>query len=628
MSYLFSVKLKTYWKLGLSSVARVAFYRAACIIGWYRQRMPINYWGCGTVFYSSDLSSSPSISFESRAILLERAEALLKGKLCYFSDGMKQVGSPPDWFLDPFSGQRLSPGGHWSKVNEFSAADIKTVWEASRFEWVPLLARAWRVSGDSRYIDTLNQWLHDWVLRNPFNAGPNWKCGQEASIRIINLMLGSFLLDVQRNPSPALVALIELHCSRIRPTIKYAVAQNNNHGTSEAAALYLGGSWLLGVDPLIPVALRRQAQQWRDLGRTLLEDRVLHLVAVDGSFSQYSVNYHRVLVDTLCQVEVWRQEYGDKPFSRSYTERCQAAVEWLAQVTDADTGDAPNMGANDGARLYNLSSTPYRDFRATVQLASLLFNKYKVYAEGSWNEPLQWLGRNTNHDVVELRRDSVVHKNGGDVLLHGVNSHAMIRFAHFQFRPSHADCLHFDLWHKGRNILRDGGTYSYNTDPQFLDYFSGSRSHNTVQFDDRNQMPRLGRFLFGDWLSMSECGGIEKYNGSVSWSGAYYDRQKAWHRRFVSIENGIWKVIDTINGFEKKAVLRWRLIPDEWQLNKTICHSSHAQISVVTDAPVNRFELVTGWESLHYLQKTELPVLEVEVGPGRWTIETDIILKD
>ncbi len=627
MSSSLPVKLKTYWKLGFSSVTRVAAYRAACKTGLYGLLLPILTWDDGSLFYTPEPLPAPSISPESRTILLEHAEALLRGNMSYFSDEMKQVGSPPDWFIDPFSGNRLSPGGHWSKLNEFSATDIKTVWEASRFEWVPLLARAWRVSGDSRYIDTLNQWLHDWVLRNPYNSGPNWKCGQETSIRILNLMLGSFLLGTHSQPSPALTALIELHCSRIRPTIQYAIAQNNNHGTSEAAALYLGGMWLLEVDQQLPEQLRLKAQHWRDIGKSLLEERVMYLVAADGSFSQYSVNYHRVLIDTLSQVELWRQEFGDRPFSNPFAERCCAAVEWLNQVTDADTGDAPNLGANDGARLYDLSNTPYRDYRPTVQLASLLFNNSRAYGAGPWDEPLQWLGRSTSHDDAGARRDSMVHENGGYVVLHSGSSHAVIRFASFQFRPSHADCLHFDLWHNGKNILRDGGTYSYNTDPQWLDYFSGSKSHNTIQFDGRNQMSRLGRFLFGDWLSMSECSGIRQKDGSTSWTGAYQDRQQAWHRRTVTVKDDNWKVVDEIDGFKKSAVLRWRLLPDLWQLEGNVCCGRNAQLRVITAAPLKRFELVTGWESLCYLQKTEVPVLEVEFPPGSWEVTTEIILK-
>ena len=58
-----------------------------------------------------------------------------------------------------------------------------------------MLAQAWRIEGEERYLDTLNAWLLDWVKCNQVNSGVNWKCGQEASIRIINLLLTARLLD-------------------------------------------------------------------------------------------------------------------------------------------------------------------------------------------------------------------------------------------------------------------------------------------------------------------------------------------------------------------------------------------------------------------------------------------------
>ena len=33
----------------------------------------------------------------------------------------------------------------------------------------------------------------------------------------------------------------------------------------------------------------------------------------------------------------------------------------------------------------------------------------------------------------------------------------------YRFRPAHADPLHFDLWHQGVNLLRDGGSYASTT---------------------------------------------------------------------------------------------------------------------------------------------------------------------
>ncbi|MFA7062395.1 MAG: heparinase II/III-family protein, partial [Pedobacter sp.] len=395
---------------------------------------------------------------------------------------------------------------------------------------------------------------------------------------------------------------------------------------SEAAALFIGGAWLSAVTESIP--LQKDARRWQDTGRRWLENRLTTLVAEDGSFSQYSVNYHRVLVDTLCQVELWRTELKERPFSDRYIARCHAAVEWLATMTDTASGNAPNLGANDGARLYDLSSAPYRDFRPSVQLSSVLLRGGRTYEKGAWDEPLLWLGVGSSVNPVPQSDSSVIHKDGGDIILRGKDSWGMVRFAHFRFRPSHADCLHLDLWHNGENILRDGGTFSYNTEPRWLDYFSGTESHNTVQFDERNQMPRIGRFLFGKWLKMAECSDIRRKGASLFWTGAYTDWKHAPHRRSVSVNGNVWRVIDEVSGFRDKAVLRWRLIPEEWSLADNTCVSQRARLRISSTAPLRRLELTTGWESLYYQQKTELPVLEIEVAPGRWTIETEITLKD
>src|SRR3546814_4964922 len=78
--------------------------------------------------------------------------------------------------------------------------------------------------------------------------------------------------------------------------MSYAVAQANNHATSEAAALFIGGSWLAANGSRAGESLVRR-------GRQHLEKQVARLVEEDGSFSQYSLNYHRVLLDTLSIVE-------------------------------------------------------------------------------------------------------------------------------------------------------------------------------------------------------------------------------------------------------------------------------------------------------------------------------------
>src|SRR5690606_40482393 len=72
-----------------------------------------------------------------------------------------------------------------------------------------------------------------------------WRCGQETSIRIMKLFHTSMVLGNLKEISSTLALFAYEHLKRIEGNIGYAVAQNNNHGTSEAAALYVGACWLL-----------------------------------------------------------------------------------------------------------------------------------------------------------------------------------------------------------------------------------------------------------------------------------------------------------------------------------------------------------------------------------------------
>src|SRR5207237_687517 len=158
---------------------------------------------------------------------------------------------------------------------------------ASRLDWAVSFAQQ-AAAGSGPALGRLNAWLADWTEHNPAYKGHNWKCAQEVSFRVMHLALASLVLGQTATPPAALVDLLVMHLARIEPTIAYARAQQNNHGTSESAALFIGGSWLARMG-------RPQGARWAEQGRRLLEDRVARLIAADGSFSQHSVNYHRLM---------------------------------------------------------------------------------------------------------------------------------------------------------------------------------------------------------------------------------------------------------------------------------------------------------------------------------------------
>ena len=617
--------ITTLLRLGPKNVIVVVLYRLASRFNFFLKKMPQVKWTPSTIFYIPQNYIPKQFLFSKT--VLDHAVDIVDGKVRYFSDRQYHIGSPPDWFLNPVTGKKNSDSQlHWSKLGDFGSGDIKCVWEASRFDWALILARAYRLSGDNYFIETLNDWVSDWIKCNPINTGPNWKCGQEAGIRMMQIMLAAFLLNQHKEPAADLVRFVTEHASRIEPTIRYAIAQDNNHGTSEAAALFIAGAWLSSLQDK-SAEQTEKALRWLKLGRSWLENRLEQLVEEDGSFSQYSVNYHRVLLDTICQVEFWRLLTKAKPFSDTFYLKAKAATKWLYLFTNEHTGDAPNMGANDGARLFNLSSVDFRDYRPSVQLACRLFVGTPAYPPGEYDEPLKWLGRpfkDNAYQALAFTKESTVFKQGGYCYLSKKSIEVFIRFPKFRFRPGHADALHLDLWFKGADVIRDGGTYSYNTDEPWQTYFPGTRAHSTVEFDDRDQMPRLSRFLFGSWIKTRSLSPIHVATDKQVWSAGYKDYKGAEHNRKISLSKYSVLITDTVKGFKKRAVIRWRLEPGDWQLDEHRCSSAKCTLAVLANVAVKRFEIIEGYESRYYLSKTPLPVLEIEVDSSA-VISTEIV---
>jgi hypothetical protein len=611
----FLTKARAVWGLGGANIARVVSYRLGVQLGLNPVRRLKATRPQGPFF--NIVKGTGAVT--SPAVLGWQSEALL---FSYWPFALSDM--PPVWLANPFNGQSVvSPERDWWQIPDFDSVggDIKLTWELSRMDWV--LAFAQRAhQGDVDSLDRLNAWLADWCKHNPPYKGPNWKCGQEASIRVMHLAMAALMMGQVSTAAPGLRELVRLHLQRIAPTLQYAMAQDNNHGTSEAAALFMGGSWLAALG--VP-----EGERWADSGRRWLENRAARLIGQQGSFSQYSLNYHRVMLDTFCMAEVWRRFLNLPEFSARWQSRALAATDWLRHMVNPVNGDGPNVGANDGARLLQLTDTPYRDYRPSVALAMALFAGQRAYGQsGPWDHALQWLGVALPQAVAPPPQSHLAD-DGGFAVLRSGHVMAMLRYPRFRFRPSQADALHLDLWLGPENMLRDAGTNSYNTEPQWVQYFSGTVSHNTVQFDDRDQMPRLSRFLFGDWLKADGLQPLPDSHHATQFEAGYRDGRGARHHRAVRLHAGRLEVVDKVQGFARKAVLRWRLQPGDWRLELSpqglrLVQGSEEAVTLCVSASVlvMRCELVEGWESRHYLEKTRLPVLEVEIQqPGTLTTE-------
>lgn len=186
----------------------------------------------------------------------------------------------------------------------------------------------------------------------------------------------------------------------------------------------------------------------------------------------------------------------------------------------------------------------------------------------------------------------------------------MLRYPRFRFRPSQADALHLDLWLGGRNLLRDAGSFSYASEDGV--WFGGTSAHNTVEFDGRDQMPRLGRFLFGAWLKADGVEAVrQSESGKAMAAAGYRDAWGARHHRQIALRSDGLDCIDRLDGNARKAVLRWRLAPGDWHLAGNTLTDGKIRLQLSADTALT-LRLKQAPESRYYLQREDIPVLEAE----------------
>jgi hypothetical protein len=592
--------------------------------------------------------------------LAERVQDIVSGRYLFFFRHEIEAGLIPDWFANPFArgvDTHGLQGAHWSKISDFGAGDIKGVWELSRFGWVYPLLAGFQQSGDENFVETFWDLIEDWAGHNPPHSGVHWKCGQEIAIRCFALTCAFYVLHSASASTKERLELIREILfesgKRIEANIDYALSQKNNHGISEAAGLFTLG--LLFGDT-----------NWRRQGQCLLESQALELIYKDGSFSQHSVNYHRVML----HVYLWAIRIGRSngiEFSSELLSRVRQAGIWLSAICDRETGRCPNLGSNDGALVFPVSGCDYLDYRPTIQAVGAIIDGKDWLSHGEWDELAEFLGRGEERGKgeglrVKERRDDgerradategdacssafirslggfltpqassplplaqkslTFYEDGGYTVFQRARSKLLFRCPKsFRHRPGQCDLLHVDLFHDGINVLRDGGTFSYNCEQPWQDYFKSIAAHNTVQFDDHDQMPRLSRFLYGKWpkseVIVDEAIPMVKA-GFMDWKGCRHERS------VEACEKG-FRIVDRISGFKKKAVLRWRLAPElEWVLDGSRCSSEFVNLIVTSESNLPSVTIIEGWESLYYLERTTIPVWEIEVGPEGQELITEI----
>ncbi|SFL58628.1 Heparinase II/III N-terminus [Porphyromonadaceae bacterium KH3CP3RA] len=470
--------------------------------------------------------------------LKEKTARILQGEIPFFSSEWKKIGEDHDWVTNPDNGYRYDITKHWSEIPDFSkeSGDIKYVWEKSRFTHLLTIIRN-DYHHDEDHSGFVFSEIEDWIDANPVNQGPNWRCSQETSLRIFNWC---FALHFYKNSS----ALTEERWNKIQNVMYWSlhhvyhhidfsrIAVRNNHAITET--LFLALSEVLF--PYIP-----ETKKWAKDGRKWFEEEIDYQIYNDGTFLQFSMNYHRVVIQLL-SLGISVTKINGKPFSDIVYEKAYKSLNFLYQCLQEENGFLPNYGANDGAWFFPLSDTDYRDFRPQLNTLHTLLTGHPLYEDEHLAQDTRWMGADkvsihNPYPVLSKKYGTMEFGAGGYYLIREQDSFTFIKCGSYKDRPSHADNLHIDIWYKGENILCDGGSYKYNTDLKTVKYFSGTESHNTVMLDDYDQMLKGPRFIWLNWSQADNVSFIETETEFVFVGTVHcftYLNKKIVHQRKIS----------------------------------------------------------------------------------------------
>lgn len=474
-----------------------------------------------------------NIENEKKEEIIKKADDAIKGRLEAFNAKKLNYLYPIKWNYNPITKQEVSLNKRWYEIEDFNEkiGDIKIIWEPSRFCYFYLFSRAYIITKNIKYYEAFSENIQSWVNQNIYPYGPNYKCGQEATIRMINLLLNYTVFNkynlITKKDKENIFKIVKYSYKKVQSNFFYAhKCIKNNHTLSEIIGLIIGAQCCMEKGKI------KKAYK-------LLFKEIKNQVLDDGGYIQYSFNYHRLALQ-LFEIMFKLEEVTKVNTPNEIKELIYKSAMLLYQV-QVENGDVPNYGSNDGALIFPVTLASYRDFSPPINTLYTYIKDNKLYKDKIYDEELIWLGKKEAlyYKYEKVKRVSVKFDKIGLYTLRNKELYAMIVCNSYKHRPAHMDGLHLDLWYNDHNIFCDSGTYSY-ADEQGKKLVL-TDAHNTIKVDSVEQMSKFREFFIYNYTKSK----VIKYsNGEIEC--ILRSKNGYIHTRRIKIEDSKMKVKEII----------------------------------------------------------------------------------
>jgi len=537
------------------------------------------------------------------ALFLRKAKRFVRTKKCPFivpdvSDGQIEKLKLPDMILNNNESYKSVTQANetimqfeerfkstlFSDVKLDGAIDIRSVWEPARLQNVAILFAGLNdIAGTNK--DSAKDSVLKWLDSNTFLFGPHHMSAMECGLRIpvffYCLKAHNALAESERL---RLLTAIYEHAWWVSHRLSL-YSSLGNHTVAEAVGLVFAGAVFQNI---------KEGKDWLDRGHGLLKQELHHQILNDGGPAEQSLSYHRFVLDLYWLAVDFMEANGLKDCT-AWKPRLTAGEHFLQAFTDA-SGNIPSIGDSDDGHAVAPGVHPKR----------------------------------ACDDFVETR-PCVTFPDSGYTVMRG-NDGLVLTFDHGPlgmaplYNHGHADALSITFSVAGEQVLVDPGTYRYNGVPEWRRYFKGTRAHNTVTVDGKDQADQETGFIWSHPYNLK----LIKFSndGDAPYVEATHDgytrlREPITHKRVVDFcSDSLFFIKDSFSGKGiHKFELNFHIHPDAMLIQKetySVIKKQDAEISI-TLLRGKQFRTACGettppfgWYSPAYGKKVQSSVLSCQ----------------
>ncbi len=506
----------------------------------------------------------------SAAAIVTSAERICRHRFDLLGYEDLQYGTEIDWHLDLVHEKR-GPRKPWFQIRYLDfdeVGDSKITWELNRHQHFVTLAKAYRLTGDERFVRELVAQWKSWHDANPYPIGMNWASSLEVAFRSLSWMWTYFLLADTPGMTPELrrefMRALGVSGRHIE-TYLSTYFSPNTHLLGEAVALFFLGT----LFPDFPEAAR-----WKKRGWQVVVESIRKQVRADGFYFEQSAYYHVYALDFFLHARVMAS-LNAVNIPADYDVALIKMLDALCLLGRA--GLVPSIGDDDGGRLFDPRRNRAEYLLDPLSTGAVLFERgdFKFVCGACREETLWLLGIAGFAAFEQLQSEppsdkSVALRESGLFLMADADIGQQCLVDAGPQGPAsaghgHADALSVHLTGNGSALLMDPGTMEYVGESQNdRAYYRGTAAHNTMRVDALDQADGTGPFSWTNLPAVkAECWiAGQKFNFFAGSHDGYARlAQPVTHRRWVFHRKAhFWLVRDAAEGHGTHSLeISWHL---------------------------------------------------------------------